>query len=48
MKRTLLFTLLFVFTAFYSFAKEYKISSPDGKISLTVNVGTEIKWSATV
>ncbi len=48
MKRTLLFTLLLVFIPFYSFAKEYKVSSPDGKISLTVNVGPEIKWSATV
>jgi alpha-glucosidase len=47
MKRTLLFSLLSVFTAYYSLAKEYKITSPDNKISVTVNVGTDIKWSAT-
>jgi alpha-glucosidase len=46
MKKTLLLALLFVSTACYSFAKDYKVSSPDGKISLTVNVGTDIKWSA--
>ena len=48
MKKTLLLALLFVSTAMYSFAKDYKVSSPDGKISLTVNVGTDIKWSATL
>jgi alpha-glucosidase len=48
MKKTLLLALLFVSTAWYSFAKDYKVSSPDGKISLTVNVGTNIKWSATL
>jgi alpha-glucosidase len=47
MKKTSLLVILFLLTACYSFAKEYKISSPDNKISLTVNVGTDIKWSAT-
>ena len=47
MKRTLLLALLLVSIAYHSFAKEYKISSPDNKISVTVNVGTDIKWSAT-
>ena len=28
-------------------AKEYKISSPDGKIAINVSVGSDIKWSAT-
>ncbi len=28
-------------------ARDYKISSPDGKIVINVSVGTEIKWSAT-
>jgi len=46
MKKTLLLTLLSVFTAYYAVAKEYKIISPDNKISLTVNVGNDIKWSA--
>ena len=47
MKRTLLLAILFVFAISGSFAKEYKISSPDNKILLTVNVGTDIKWYAT-
>jgi len=46
MKRTLLLILLYVFTAYYSFSKEYKVASPDNKISVKVNVGTDIKWSA--
>src|ERR1035437_7632196 len=47
MKRTLLITFLSVITVYYSVAKEYKVISPDSKISLTINVGTDIKWSAT-
>ena len=47
MKRTLLLALLSVITAYHSIAKEYKITSPDNKISVTVNTGTEIKWFAT-
>ncbi len=47
MRRTLLLTLLSITATCYAFAKEYKISSPDGKISMTVNVGTGLKWSAT-
>jgi alpha-glucosidase len=47
MKRTLLITFLSVITVYYSVAKEYKITSPDSKISLIINVGTDIKWSAT-
>jgi alpha-glucosidase len=46
MKRGLLFILLLVFASAYSFAKDYKVSSPDGKIVLTVSVGTDITWSA--
>jgi len=47
MKKTLLLVILFVFSLSSSIAKEYKISSPDNKISLTVNVGNDIKWYAT-
>jgi len=47
MKRTLLLALLSVITAYHSIAKEYKITSPDNKISVIVNAGTEIKWFAT-
>jgi alpha-glucosidase len=46
MKRTLILVCLFLFTTSYLIAKEYKVSSPDGKISLSVNVGSDIKWSA--
>ncbi|HZL12218.1 MAG TPA: glycoside hydrolase family 97 protein [Prolixibacteraceae bacterium] len=31
-----------------AFAKEYSVTSPDGKIKVTVSVDTQIKWSATV
>src|SRR5665647_2286539 len=48
MKRTILLALLSVFTAYHSFSKEYKVSSPNGKIVMIVNVGTELKWSATI
>jgi alpha-glucosidase len=48
MKRTLFLALLFVSIALSSFAKEYKVSSPDNKISVTVNIGTDINWTATL
>jgi alpha-glucosidase len=48
MKRTLFVAILFVSIALSSFAKDYKVSSPDNKISVTVNVGTDIKWNATL
>jgi len=44
MKKSLLLALLFTITAGYSSAKDYTITSPDGKISLTVSVGKEIHW----
>jgi alpha-glucosidase len=47
MKRTLLLTLFTIFCASCSFAKDYKVNSPDGKISLTVRVEDRVKWSAT-
>ena len=46
MKR-ILSSILFVFIVSNSFSKEYKLTSPDGKIILSVNAGTEIKWSVT-
>ena len=48
MKRTLLLVILSLLPVYYSLAKEYKVASPDNKISLTVNVGTDIKWSASL
>ena len=47
MKKALLITLLAILSVSYSFAKEYKVTSPDNKISVTVTVGEIIKWSAT-
>lgn len=46
MKRTILLTLLIALTSYYSWAREYKVTSPDNKIILKVNIGPEIKWSA--
>ena len=48
MKRTLLLAFLFLITLHYSVAKEYRVTSPDSKISITVNVGADIKWSASL
>lgn len=47
MRRIFLGILFFLFAANYICAKEYKLSSPDGKILLTVNAGTNLEWSAT-
>jgi alpha-glucosidase len=48
MKRILLLGLLPVLFACISSAKEYKVTSPDNKISVSINVGPEIKWSASL
>jgi alpha-glucosidase len=48
MKKSIFFVLLFVLAGTLLTAKEYKVSSPDGKISVRVNVGPEIKWSAAI
>jgi alpha-glucosidase len=48
MKKSLLVVLLFVVTGTFLSAKEYKVTSPDGKITVTVNVAEEIKWSAVI
>ncbi len=48
MKRTFVLALLSVITGYWAIAKEYKLSSPDNRISVTVNVGADIKWSATI
>lgn len=46
MKRILLFIL--ISWSLNSAAKDYTIKSPDGQIQVTVSVGTQINWSATV
>jgi alpha-glucosidase len=48
MKRTIFLALLILFIACSSFAKEYKVTSPDGRISMTVNVGADIRLAATM
>jgi alpha-glucosidase len=45
MKRTLILILFALYSAAWTYAKDYKVSSPDGKISLKVSVETGIKWS---
>lgn len=48
MKNALIFLTL-LFTATYTLmARDYTISSPDGRIKLSVNAGEEIRWSAIV
>lgn len=47
MKQIFFLMFLFAGTAAYSAPKVYKISSPDGKILVTLNTGAEIIWSAT-
>ena len=46
MKSKLLIFLLLI--GFSSLAKDYSITSPDGKIQVTVTADTQLKWSATV
>jgi len=46
MKNLLLFLFLLVNLAAYPAPKVYKVSSPDSKITLTINTGPEILWSA--
>ena len=46
MKSGLILILLLIGISVY--AKEYNVSSPDGKISVTVDVDSQIKWSAAV
>lgn len=45
--RTSLF-FLFVLLSLGVFARDYLVTSPDGKIKVTVSVDSQIKWSATV
>jgi alpha-glucosidase len=47
MKMRLLLIILFVLFTYHVSGKEYTVTSPDGRISLVVSAGTEIRWSAT-
>ncbi len=46
MKIKILFVALFFVTVSNSFAKDYKLSSPDGRIVVTINAGPELRWTA--
>lgn len=46
MKKLFFLFFLLAYMSINSFAKEYKVSSPDGKITVTVNAGTSLTWSA--
>jgi len=46
MKRIISGILLLFFLSTYSFAKDYRLSSPDGKISVTIKAGPGFEWSA--
>lgn len=48
MKRALMPGLIFVLMVCNSYAKEYSVNSPDGKISLVVNIDNDIRWSASI
>ncbi len=47
MKRVYLFIALLAAASAFTAAKEYKISSPDGRIVMTVNAGSSLAWSVT-
>lgn len=44
----LLFSLLFIAFVLNASSKDYKVSSPNGQIAVTVSVDNQIKWSAVV
>jgi len=46
MKKALLFFAAIVVSMELSLTKEYKVTSPDGKLTMTVNAGSNINWSA--
>jgi len=48
MKKSTVLLVSFLFIAVSAFAKDFKVSSPDSKITVTVNVGAEIKWTASI
>lgn len=47
MKHLILLSSLLLIAVNYSFSKDYKVSSPDGKIVVTVSPVPDLKWSAT-
>jgi alpha-glucosidase len=46
MTRRFFLVILFVLTTGYTFSRDYRVNSPDGKIGITVTAGSEVKWTA--
>ena len=46
MKRIIFLVLAFAFAVNHTQARDYKITSPDGRISLTVNTDRQLSWRA--
>jgi len=44
----LIFSLAFMALVVSAFSKDYKVTSPNGQIAVTISVDTQIKWSAAV
>ena len=47
MKKVIFLSVLLFSVAGLSYARDFKVSSPDGNISLTVNVAKQITWTVT-
>ena len=45
MTRSFFLVILFLLTTVYSFSRDYKVNSPDGKTAITIVAGSDIKWS---
>jgi alpha-glucosidase len=45
MARSFFLVILFLLTAGYSFSRDYRVNSPDGKTAVSVVAGSDIKWS---
>jgi len=44
----LILSMAFILLVLNAFSKDYKVTSPNGQITVTVSVDTQIKWSAAV
>ena len=45
MTRSFFLVILFLLTSGYSFSRDYRVNSPDGKTAITIVAGSDIKWS---
>jgi len=44
----LILSMAFILLVLNVFSKDYKVTSPNGQITVTVTIDTQIKWSAAV